>query len=355
MTRRWWAPGARDAGRAGARRPADVLRLLQPALDRQPALGHRAPARGRDHGLGRSAEDPDDLRPSSTAFRDGRSRRLVGELPLLLGARLLRGAAARIEASSSAREEERAVGVTHISSRTALRVSAQVIALDSLDPPRLDPRLGDVDADTLARNPAVIVNIEYPLGLAAYNILREITEAHDTPARRLRARQGGDAQRRRRRRDDLVGHPRRALGLDLLARQRVLGRRHRALPDVRLRARQPARGHGQVDVPAEPRVPRLLLPRGVHGGGDGGRARSATRSTRSPTSIATRSARRSTSPSSRSTSGSSTTPPTRPTRRRARSARAGCRYYGMDSTYASSLAILRRVLARGRCGAPRPA
>ena len=32
----------------------------------------------------------------------------------------------------------------------------------------------------LARNPAVIVNIEYPLGLAAYNILREITEAHDT-------------------------------------------------------------------------------------------------------------------------------------------------------------------------------
>ena len=26
----------------------------------------------------------------------------------------------------------------------------------------------------------MIVNIEYPLGLAAYNILREITEAHDT-------------------------------------------------------------------------------------------------------------------------------------------------------------------------------
>ena len=55
-----------------------------------------------------------------------------------------------------------------------------MIALDSLDPRWLDPRLGDVDADKLARNPAVIVNIEYPLGLAAYNILREITEAHDT-------------------------------------------------------------------------------------------------------------------------------------------------------------------------------
>ena len=55
-----------------------------------------------------------------------------------------------------------------------------MIALDSLDPRWLDPRLGDVDAERLARCPAVIVNIEYPLGLAAYNILREITEAHDT-------------------------------------------------------------------------------------------------------------------------------------------------------------------------------
>src|ERR671917_390885 len=76
--------------------------------------------------------------------------------------------------------EEREVGITHISSRTALRVSAQVIAFDSLNPEWLDPRLGDVDPETLARCPAVVVNIEYPLGLAAYNILREITEAHDT-------------------------------------------------------------------------------------------------------------------------------------------------------------------------------
>ena len=45
---------------------------------------------------------------------------------------------------------ERAVGVTHISSRTALRVSAQVIALDRLDPAGLDPRLGAIDAEQLA-------------------------------------------------------------------------------------------------------------------------------------------------------------------------------------------------------------
>jgi hypothetical protein len=78
------------------------------------------------------------------------------------------------------RAEERAVGVTHLSSQTALRVSAQIIALDRLDPQWLDPRLGVVDAERLRSCDAVIVNIEYPLGLAAYNVLREITESTDT-------------------------------------------------------------------------------------------------------------------------------------------------------------------------------
>jgi len=76
--------------------------------------------------------------------------------------------------------EERAAGIRHLSSRAALRVSTQIIELDSLEPAGLDPRLGDVDAARLRDCPAVIVNIEYPLGLAAYNILREITEASDT-------------------------------------------------------------------------------------------------------------------------------------------------------------------------------
>ena len=69
--------------------------------------------------------------------------------------------------------------MTHLSSRAALRVSSQIIALDKLDPAGLDPRLGPVDAERLARSDAVVVNIEYPLGLAAYNILREVTSSTD--------------------------------------------------------------------------------------------------------------------------------------------------------------------------------
>jgi hypothetical protein len=46
--------------------------------------------------------------------------------------------------------------------------------LSALRPERLDSRLGDVDADRLAASEAVVVNIDYPLGVAAYNILREV-------------------------------------------------------------------------------------------------------------------------------------------------------------------------------------
>ena len=71
-------------------------------------------------------------------------------------------------------EAEVAAGVEHIRSTTALRVPAQVIPLTNLQPARIDPRVGPVDAERLARSEAVIVNTDYPLGLAAYNLLREV-------------------------------------------------------------------------------------------------------------------------------------------------------------------------------------
>ena len=270
MTRHWWAPVRRTLAEQRARGPADVLRLLQPALARQPRLGHRAAARGRGDRRGSRPTAPTTCAPSwprsATAARDG-----SWENFLYFSARDFFEAQPADAAASARSEEERAVGITHISSRTALRVSAQVIALDTLDPRWLDPRLGDVDAERLARCPAV--DRQHRVSARPRRVQHPARDHRGArhAARRLRPRQGGDAERRRRRRDDLLGHPRRALGLDLLARQRVLGRRHRALPDVRLRPGQPARGDGQVDVPAEPRVPRLLLPRGVHGRRDGGR------------------------------------------------------------------------------------
>src|SRR5688572_31770780 len=64
---------------------------------------------------------------------------------------------------------------------------------------------------------------------------------------RSRPRQGGHAERGSGRRDDLERHPRRALRLDVLARQRLRGRGHRAVP--RLRDRKSTRlnsSHSQI-------------------------------------------------------------------------------------------------------------
>ena len=73
------------------------------------------------------------------------------------------------------RELERTVGVFHVGSSGALDIAVQVIVLDRLDPTRLDPRLHPVSAG-LGLSGAVVVNIDYPLGLAAYNILGEVAE-----------------------------------------------------------------------------------------------------------------------------------------------------------------------------------
>jgi hypothetical protein len=123
---------------------------------------------------------PDYLVEELERFRTGRTEG-SWENFLYYGARLYYEAQPEDgPAWQTRRAHEREHGVTHLSSRTGLRVSTQVMELAKLDPAGLDSRLGPIDAERLARSPGVVVNIEYPLGLAAYNILREITTAHDT-------------------------------------------------------------------------------------------------------------------------------------------------------------------------------
>ena len=82
------AAGAAHARGAGAAGAADLLRLLQRALDRQPPHRHRARARGGDHRLGRALRRPGpQARARPLPLRRGRG--LVGELPLLRRARVL--------------------------------------------------------------------------------------------------------------------------------------------------------------------------------------------------------------------------------------------------------------------------
>ena len=177
MTRHWWGPvRATLAERALLDRPMYFVSSNPHSL----ANLVSGTARRRESEVTDWVESggPQDLRDELALFRDGRTDGSWENFLYFSARDFFEAQPSELREARS--DEEREAGISHISSRTALRVSAQVIALDGLNPAWLDPRLGDVDAEKLARSPAVVVNIEYPLGLAAYNILREITEAHDT-------------------------------------------------------------------------------------------------------------------------------------------------------------------------------
>jgi hypothetical protein len=71
-------------------------------------------------------------------------------------------------------EDEQTVGISRVPSSHSFDVEAQVIRLDQLRRGWLDPRLLIPGLERLCQSDALIVNIDYPLGMAAYQILTEI-------------------------------------------------------------------------------------------------------------------------------------------------------------------------------------
>jgi hypothetical protein len=76
----------------------------------------------------------------------------------------------------SQHEVEQNSGIFRLPAENYFDVEAQVVHLNRLDPLSMDPRLGYTDLAFLKRSDALIVNIDYPLGLAAYNILSKLAE-----------------------------------------------------------------------------------------------------------------------------------------------------------------------------------
>lgn len=72
-------------------------------------------------------------------------------------------------------EHERTLGIDRISSLHSFDVEAQIIRIRDLKPEWMDPRVGKNLAE-LPGSTALIINIDYPLGLAAYNILSKVAE-----------------------------------------------------------------------------------------------------------------------------------------------------------------------------------
>ena len=90
------------------------------------------------------------------------------------------GAHNRRELEELVAQREQEVGVTRVSDPSCLDVEAQIIEMNRLDARRIDPRLRVLSSeewDLLGQSNAIILNIDYPLGMAAYHIFSQISTA----------------------------------------------------------------------------------------------------------------------------------------------------------------------------------
>jgi hypothetical protein len=72
--------------------------------------------------------------------------------------------------------EEQERGIWNLGARYGLELDVQVFDLSKLRPGDFDPRVRVPGFERIAESRGIIVNIDYPLGMAAYRVLREVLE-----------------------------------------------------------------------------------------------------------------------------------------------------------------------------------
>jgi hypothetical protein len=92
-----------------------------------------------------------------------------------LGKYLRHGAAeAQAEKQAAMQQYHRERGLLHVENPLYLDVAAQVIQFKFLRPEDFDPRVRLDDLASLRKSEAVIFNVDYPLGMAAYQIFSQV-------------------------------------------------------------------------------------------------------------------------------------------------------------------------------------
>jgi len=120
-----------------------------------------------------SQDDPEQLREEAQAAQqDPSPGRLENLLYYLLRKYLQRPGNER--ELRACLDFERSHGVAYAHAQSYLDVDVQIIELNRLDPAHFDARLNMPGLDRLHDSQAAIINIDYPLGAAAYNILTEV-------------------------------------------------------------------------------------------------------------------------------------------------------------------------------------
>ncbi len=169
---RWWSPAGRDLAALGLDgRPVYFVSSNTHSI----ANILTGTARRRREDLVRFVEESEhqDLLPELRKLQAGEVRASWDNF-LYYTARLYYTANPEARAARDAEEAER--GVITLDPTSALDVGIQIMDLSKLDPDELDPR---IRAYCPGRTEAVIVNINYPLGLAAYHIFGQVATGVD--------------------------------------------------------------------------------------------------------------------------------------------------------------------------------
>ncbi len=73
-------------------------------------------------------------------------------------------------------EAELEYGMIRVTSEHSFDIDTQLIQLNCIVPDSLDPRIQEEGLEFLRKSDAILLNIDYPLGMAAFNILSEVSE-----------------------------------------------------------------------------------------------------------------------------------------------------------------------------------
>ncbi|HET7037955.1 MAG TPA: hypothetical protein VFI42_19945 [Thermomicrobiaceae bacterium] len=169
-TRSWWTPVERALIERGlAERPLYFVSSNTHSIVNTLS----GTARRRREALIRFVEETrnPELLPELRALQAGTSRS-SWENFLYYTARLYFAAYPEQRRARDREEEER--GITTLAPHGPLDVAAQIIELDRLDPAGFDPRLLTLGDSFPGDSEAVVININYPLGMSAYHILRQL-------------------------------------------------------------------------------------------------------------------------------------------------------------------------------------
>lgn len=81
------------------------------------------------------------------------------------------------DAEVARQEDEQQIGIYRVPNESGFQIAAQIVQISRLRLDWMDERLcDDMHTESLADSDALIINVDYPLGLAAYDILNRITE-----------------------------------------------------------------------------------------------------------------------------------------------------------------------------------